>query len=290
MKLLTSHNELILTEQTRNTMLLSRAVVIALLVQTCTVLSFQQPSTTTKFLSTRHSWWCDGNNGRIVVLAANKKKGRGGSKGFGKVEETKEVPSNPSKPATMVDAPKQQSSAAAAEEPSLPKGAFLQSVEGGTTSTPAMEELPPEERAKQILREKYGMKTLEEQQANDKQMKQLKAQQKKLAELKKKAELDEDIDIIAMVPPSVLKALDTFLKAGVAISGTAFILAGFGITAEAWSKASGNALPEDIDNFIVNVLEPNFTPGLLVVLGFSISLGLLAAASLGSEGAQYREK
>ena len=266
-------------------MLLSRAAVIAFLVQACTVLSFQ-PTTTT----TTRSLWCDSNNnGPIVALAAKKNKGRGGSKGFGKVEETKEAPlSSPAKPAMENKQQEQQSAAAAAAEP--PKGAFLQSVEGGTTSTPAVEELPPEERAKQILREKYGMKSLEEQQANEKQTQQLEAQKKKLAELKRKAELDEDIDVIAMIPPPVLKGLDTFLKAGVAISGTAFILAGFGITAEAWSKASGNALPEDIDKFIVTVVEPNFTPGLLVVLGFYISLGLLAAASLGSEGAQYREK
>ena len=134
------------------------------------------------------------------------------------------------------------------------------------------------------------MKTLEEQQASEKQMQALKAQRKRLDELKRKAELEEDIDVIAMIPAPILKGLDTFLKAGVGVSGTLFILAGFAITAEAWSKASGQALPEDVDNFIVNVVEPNFTPGLLVVLGFSIALGVLATASLGSEGAQYREK
>ena len=166
----------------------------------------------------------------------------------------------------------------------------MQSVEGGTDRLPTTEKLPPEERAKQILREKYGMRTLDEQQASEKQMQQLKAQQKRLAELKRKAELDEDVDFIAMIPAPVLKGLDTFLKAGVAVSGLAFVLAGLAITAEAWSKSSGEALPEDLDNFIVHVVEPNFTPGLLVVLAFSISLGLLSAASLGSEGAQYREK
>ena len=251
-------------------MIAQRLAFIILTLQSCAVLAFQPRPL--------------GRSFSAVDLSAKKKKGRGGSKGFGKVEEKVESP-KASKPIVESSATEP-----AASEPFLPKGAFLQSVDGGVDSTPEMEDLPAEERAKKLLREKYGMKTLEEQQMKEKQMQQIKQQQKRLAELKKKAELDEDIDIIAMIPGPVLKGLDTFLKAGVAFSGSVFILAGVGITAEAWSKASGQALPENIDNFIVNTVEPNFTPGLLVVLGFSISLGLLSAASLGSEGAQYREK
>mmetsp|Transcript_7601 Transcript_7601/g.14429 ORF Transcript_7601/g.14429 Transcript_7601/m.14429 type:complete len:275 (+) Transcript_7601:196-1020(+) len=231
----------------------------------------------------------------LASLLAKKGRGGGGggggsnNKGFGKLDVTETVTAkSDAAPSSRPSNEQQQSN----------KGAFLQSVEqGGTAAKPELaattaesSNLPPEERTKQILREKYGMKTLEEQQMKDKQMQQLKAQQKKLAELKKKAELDQDIDIIAMIPAPVLKALDAFLKGGVVLSGTAFIVAGILITAEAWSKASGQALPPDMDNFIVNVVEPNFTPGLLVVLGFSVSLGVLAAASLGSEGAQYRQK
>ena len=249
-------------------MLVSRATVAILLLQA--VVAFQPSRPVARSFGVT----------LVELSAKTNKKGRGGSKGFGKVEEKEEI--KPSVPVAESKAP--------IEVSGPPKGAFLQSVEGGTDSRPELEDLPPEERTKQLLRQKYGMKTLEEQQANEKQMQQLKAQQKRLAELKKKAELDQDIDIIAMIPAPVLKGLDTFLKAGVAISGSLFILAGFGITAEAWSKASGQALPEDIDNFIVNVVEPYFTPGLLVVLGFSVSLGVLAAASLGSEGAQYRQK
>lgn len=61
------------------------------------------------------------------------------------------------------------------------------------------------------------------------------------------------------------------------------------ITVEAWSKTTKTALPESLDQFIVGTVEPNFTPGLLVLLGFSVSLGVFAAAQLGSQGAQYRE-
>jgi len=39
----------------------------------------------------------------------------------------------------------------------------------------------------------------------------------------------------------------------------------------------------------VNTIEPNFTTGLFVLLGFSVGLGVFAAAQLGSQGAQYKE-
>lgn len=227
------------------------------------------------------------------LLWAKRKNGRvtGKSKGFGNVEESTVSAAPAASPAAEPMAQGFGSEPAAAGEPTLPKGAFLQSVEGGTDATPTMQEsaVPPEERTKQLLREKYGMKTLEEQQASEKQMQQVKAQQKRLAELKKKADEGEDVDLIAMIPAPILRGLDLFLKTGVAVSGLAFILAGLAITAEAYSKATGEPLPEDIDSFIVTVIEPNFTPGLLVVLGFSVSLGLLATAQLGSEGAQYKE-
>ena len=209
-------------------------------------------------------------------LAAKKKAKKNPSSGvgFGKVEDSPK------------SSAKTTPESATAPEPTLSAPPKEAAPRTSTTDS----NLPPEERTKQILREQFGMKTLEEQQASEKQMQALKAQRKRLDELKRKAELEEDIDVIAMIPAPILKGLDTFLKAGVGVSGTLFILAGFAITAEAWSKASGQALPEDVDNFIVNVVEPNFTPGLLVVLGFSIALGFLATASLGSEGAQYREK
>lgn len=158
-----------------------------------------------------------------LQLHAKKKKGQqSGSKGFGKVEEQVEA-QKPANPKSVTES--------SPAEPPLPKGAFFQSVDGGTDRKPELEDLPPEERTKQILREKYGMQALDEQQANETE--QLKAQQKRLAKLKKKAELEEDVDFMAMILAPVLKGLDTFLKAGVAIPGTLFILAGIGITLEA---------------------------------------------------------
>jgi ABC-type dipeptide/oligopeptide/nickel transport system permease component len=75
----------------------------------------------------------------------------------------------------------------------------------------------------------------------------------------------------------------------VAVAGVLFVLSGIGITLEAWSKTTGSSIDPTLDKFIVEAIEPNFTTGLLILLGFSVSLGLFAAAQLGSAGAQYKE-
>lgn len=224
--------------------------------------------------------------GAFALDAKRKKAAAAKDKGFGasKAVEAKVVTAAPAE--TLADV----ASSSAATPPS--SSSFLQSVEGGSAATPVQEEslLTPEERAKFLLREKYGMKSMEEQQMDVKQAEQVKAQRMRIAELKKKAANNEEIDFISMVPAPLLRGMDLFLKAGVVVSGLAFIAAGIGITAEAWSKASDQPLPEDIDNFIVNLVEPNFTPGLLVVLAFSVSLGVLSALQLSSGGATYKEE
>lgn len=133
------------------------------------------------------------------------------------------------------------------------------------------------------------MKTMEEQQLDAKQLARRKEEQKKWAELKKKAELNQELDLFSMLPGPVLIGIDRFLKAGTAVCSVLFVLAGMFITVEAWSKTSGEALPPNLDAFIVNTIEPNFTPGLLVLLSFSVSLGVFAALQLGSQGATYKE-
>lgn len=133
------------------------------------------------------------------------------------------------------------------------------------------------------------MRTREEQQEEFRRAEAIKEQRKKLDEWKKKADQGEEFDIMEVLPAPVLIGIDRFLKAGLAICTVLFVLSGFGITIEAWSKATESPLPPDVDNFIVNVIEPNFTPGLLVLLGFSVSLGAFAAAQLGSASATYRQ-
>jgi hypothetical protein len=247
------------------------------------------------------------NNGealtRLFLSKKNKKRATQESKGFGKVQEAagsanKSAASSPATSTTAAATTSSMSSSTESVKQTSSSPSFLQSVPGGSDCIPAMEEpkeskqLPPEERTKQILREKYGLRSLEEQQFDAKQLELRKEQAKKVQEWKKKVATDGDgdVDIIAMIPGPVLIGLDRFLKAGIAIVGTTFIASGLGITVEAWSKSSGQALSDDVENFIVTVIEPNFTTQLLVLLSFSISLGVLAAAQLGSAGAQYREK
>lgn len=224
-----------------------------------------------------------------TALQAKKKKGKRGGKGFGKAPPAPARSDNkPNDNDVMTTTPSPASTAS--EEPS-----FLQSVEsGGSDSIPTVEkassssepELPPQERAKKLLREQYGLRTLEEQRMEDNRQEQ----RKKIEDLKRMADKGDDIDIMAMLPAPLLKGIDTFLKLGVGICTVLFVTAGLGITAEAWSKTSGNPLPQDIDDFIVNVVEPNFTVGLFVLLGFSVSLGGFAALQLGSSSSQYKEE
>mmetsp|Transcript_41092 Transcript_41092/g.60307 ORF Transcript_41092/g.60307 Transcript_41092/m.60307 type:complete len:245 (-) Transcript_41092:331-1065(-) len=150
--------------------------------------------------------------------------------------------------------------------------------------------LPAEDRAKKILSEKYGLKTFEETQLTIKEQEKRKESAERMAALKRKADLGQDLDLFAMIPEPIIVFIDGFLKIGLSICVILFGLAGVAITVEAWSNVSDTKLPENIDNIIVNIIEPNFTPGLLVLLGFSVSLGLFATAQLGSGSSQYTEE
>lgn len=206
---------------------------------------------------------------RTFVLRAS------GGKGFGK-------PSEPTAPPKKQQAPESTTTIGSATP--------LQSLQDAEpTPVQVDENIPVEERTAALLKNKYGMKTLAEQQLEGKQLEEYKQQQKKLKELKRKAELGEDLDIMAMIPGPVQIAIDGFLKVGVTVCGILFVLAGLGIALEAYSKSVGDPLPENIDSFIVQTIEPNFTPGLFVLLGFSVSLGVFAALQLSSAGATYRE-
>lgn len=181
----------------------------------------------------------------------------------------------------------------------------IEQVTDASFSTPTIEEqdttnmnldpnLSQEERNRQILKQQFGLRTYEEQQ-NDIELaksnaKKKEAFQKQRAQLDKIKQMsDDEFDIFAFLPPSLLKGIDLFLKLGLGVSTVCFILSGVGITAEAWTVATGNTLPENVDEFIVNVVEPNFTTGLLVLLGFSVSLGIFATAQLGSGSSVYKE-
>jgi hypothetical protein len=100
----------------------------------------------------------------------------------------------------------------------------------------------------------------------------------------------EDRDLLAVLPPSVIRGIDTILKLGLGISTVLFVVAGIFITIEAGSKATGSPLPDGLEGWIVNVVEPNFTPGLGILLAFSVSLGIFSVSLGGSASSTYREK
>lgn len=231
-----------------------------------------------------HSW--QSRRDSLCVQGAKKTQKRvsSASKGFGNIANEATNDQRPKPPIPSVETKVEDSAVG-----------YLKAVErGGASSIPAMEgsiddSLTAEERAARVLREKYGMKTFEEQQLSAKQMEAREEQKRKLKQWRKLADEGKDFDLIAMLPAPVVVAIDRFLKLGLGVTAIAFILAGIGITVEAWSKTFEQPLPESLDTFIVQTVEPNFTTGLLVLLGFSVSLGLFVAAQLGSEGATYRE-
>lgn len=210
-----------------------------------------------------------------ALMAKKKKKKKGtAGQGFGEVRE-----------------PVQTKSTEVEDTPLSTNSPGLQGLEGGSDVIPTFAaesgsdpNMSPEERTQLLLREKYGMRTFEDQQREEK----LKENARRFQELKSLAD-EEDFDLMQVIPAPILVAFDSFLKIGLAITTVLFIAAGCGITAEAWSASSGNPLPEDIDNFIVNTIEPNFTPGLFVLLSFSVTLGIFSALQLGSSSSQYKE-
>jgi hypothetical protein len=220
----------------------------------------------------------------LTALQAKKKTKNQSAKGFGKDPVAVEKPKPMDEVAADLDVRAGQSA------PAQPQETFLTSVPNGSDAIPKIDEsVPVQERTNNILREKYGLRTREEQQAEYQRQQQAAEQRKKLKEWKELAERGEDFDIIQVLPEPVLIFIDRFLKIGLATCTVLFVAAGLGITVEAGSKATGNPLPENVDAFITNVIEPNFTPGLLVLLGFSVSLGAFAALQLSSSSSTYRE-
>ena len=225
-----------------------------------------------------------------TTLYAKKKNKSTAGKGFGK--ET-EKPKPTTSKAENQDLFNIEARSAAQQQ----SNAFT-SVEGGldTVPTMAVEESPTsmasgsvEDRTGNILREKYGLRTREEQEAAEARKKKLEDQRKQLADWKKLADEGEDFDLLQVIPDPILIFIDKFLKAGVAICTILFVMAGIAITVEAGSKATDNPLPAEVDAFISNVVEPNFTPGLGVLLSFSVALGLFASLQLNSAASTYRE-
>ncbi|MGK3752967.1 MAG: hypothetical protein ACI8RD_005274 [Bacillariaceae sp.] len=256
---------------------------MALLLVILTIMSCQIDMTM-GFVSNRAT----STSASTSFLMAKKSNNQAG-KGFGKQPEIAEKSSDQSTSTLGSPTPpsrqQQQSSSSAA----------FTSVDGGSGAIPTISTSTTsksgnvEDRTGSILREKYGLRTREEQEAEELKQKQVEEQKKKLREWKKLADEGEDFDLFQIIPDPILIFMDKFLKLGASVSTVLFVLAGFAISVEAGSKAFEHPLPLAVDNFISNVIEPNFTPGLGVLLSFSVGLGIFASLQLNSAASTYRE-
>ena len=91
------------------------------------------------------------------------------------------------------------------------------------------------------------------------------------------------------VPDDVQVAAEKLLLGGGLLCLAVFVFIGGAITVDAFSVASGSPLEPGMKAFIVDVLEPKFTPTLIAGFACSISLGGLKALQLTSDDAQYSE-
>ncbi len=156
-----------------------------------------------------------------------------------------------------------------------------------------LEGLSPEEKSRAILRSRFGLKSYEEQQADLGDYRAIADAERKRDRRDKLRNVEalwpEDRDLLAVLPSPVIGGVDAFLKLGLGVCTVLFIAAGIFITIEAGSKALERPLPDGLEAWIVQVVEPNFTPGLGVLLAFSVSLGLFSVGLGGSASSTYRE-
>lgn len=99
-------------------------------------------------------------------------------------------------------------------------------------------------------------------------------------------------DPLSRIPKKGQELLERFFGGGAIIFGSTFLLVGISISVEALCKVLNKPLPVQLDEIIVQYVEPMLTPSILILFGFSISLGLLKQLQLGSgtAGVLYTEE
>ena len=83
---------------------------------------------------------------------------------------------------------------------------------------------------------------------------------------------------LSKIPQKGQELLERFFGGGAIVFGSAFLLSGISVAIEAVCKVTGNPLPTALDEVLVQYVEPAMTPSILILFGFSISLGLLKQA------------
>lgn len=221
----------------------------------------------------------------ILLAERSTKEGRSSGEGFGKGGGRVSSSTSTSSPLQSIDSLTRSSSSS-----DVNKAPGTTSINDDDSSSL----VSPDERSRTILRSKFGLKSYEEQRADLGDYRALANAENKAKTRNKLRNIEslwpEDRDLLAVLPPSVIRGIDTILKLGLGISTVLFVVAGIFITIEAGSKATGSPLPDGLEGWIVNVVEPNFTPGLGILLAFSVSLGIFSVSLGGSASSTYREK
>ena len=253
-----------------------RLSILLLAVVSCK--AFSSPSTI-KILSTQQRY-----SSTTILSAKKTKKKRGSGEGFGTTTTNRSNDDNAVQ-STYEDT--------ASSSSSMPLQSINTQQQTQTTKELNLQGLSPEERSQTILKEKFGLKSYEEQQADLGDYRALNDAEDK----KKKRTILRNLDtawpenkgFVDVLPPSVIKGIDSLLKLGLGVCTVLFVLAGVLITIEAGSKAGVYEIPIGLEEFVVNVIQPSFTPGLGVLLGFSITLGMFSIGIGSSASSTYRE-
>ena len=229
--------------------------------------------------------------GTILLAERSTKGGRGGGgEGFGKGGGRASSSTSTSSPLQSIDSLTRSVSV----DIDINKAPGTTSIINDDDDDSSSSLVSPDERSRTILRSKFGLKSYEEQRADLGDYRALANAENKAKTRNKLRNIEslwpEDRDLLAVLPPSVIRGIDTILKLGLGISTVLFVVAGIFITIEAGSKATGSPLPDGLEGWIVNVVEPNFTPGLGILLAFSVSLGIFSVSLGGSASSTYREK
>eukprot|EP00638_Chattonella_subsalsa_P004158 CAMPEP_0117755572 /NCGR_PEP_ID=MMETSP0947-20121206/13533_1 /TAXON_ID=44440 /ORGANISM="Chattonella subsalsa, Strain CCMP2191" /LENGTH=255 /DNA_ID=CAMNT_0005574935 /DNA_START=51 /DNA_END=818 /DNA_ORIENTATION=- len=103
--------------------------------------------------------------------------------------------------------------------------------------------------------------------------------------------LKERYYVVDFIPIPVQNAIEQSLIFGLGLFLLFFLAGGIGIGLSGFAIATGNPLPPAIESFIVDTLEPAFTPSLVVFFALSSFLGIFKSFQFESRSdVQYKEK
>ncbi|CAM9203363.1 unnamed protein product [Scytosiphon promiscuus] len=105
-----------------------------------------------------------------------------------------------------------------------------------------------------------------------------------------KSVAEQITSIFDLIPAETQLVMERVFIAGFALCLVFLVGCGCAIGVEAYFLSTAGKLPPDLDNFIVNRLEPLFTPSLGATFLFSSCLGVLKLGQMGQESVVYREE